>query len=463
MDAPGECMMEAPPDSFEPDLQWEWTPAGVENSSTVTALVANFTDDNMDDEIDLCDVPDIVVQVFTNFYMPGHIWLLDGASGQEHFMIQDATWWNMTPAVGDVDGDMLPEIVTLAATTKHLLIFEHDGTKKLESNWAWPGNVEGHSMGLADFDNDGDVEIYLGSTIADHQGNIVVTMADPADPWLATTAADLDDDDDLELVLGRSAYHHDGMQHFYKQGIGHGFPQVGDLDDDPEPEVLITNIQGLTQLDHDGAVNYQNLTPTGDPPQSLNWLRPAAIHDFDGDEVADYAMSSRNHYTAYQADATIIWTADVLDATGIAGGTAFDFLGDGIAEAMYADETQMYVFDGNGGVLLMQPRTSRTWSEYPTVSDVDNDGSAEIVVVSNCGVVCNPQQNPPWKTVQVIRDKEDRWIQARRIWNQHTYHVTNVREDATIPAVEPHHWELLNTFRTNAQIEGGMVCDPTPQ
>ena len=63
-------------------------------------------------------------------------------------------------------------------------------------------------------------------------------------------------------------------------------------------------------------------------------------------------------------------------------------------------------------------------------------------------------------TLQVIRDADDRWIQARRIWNQHTYHVTNVNEDGTIPDVEPASWQLLNTYRTNAQIEGGVVCVP---
>ena len=64
--------------------------------------------------------------------------------------------------------------------------------------------------------------------------------------------------------------------------------------------------------------------------------------------------------------------------------------------------------------------------------------------------------------LQVIRDVEDRWIPARRIWNQHTYHVTNVREDGTIPQVEPQHWKLLNTFRTQAQIENGGLCQPEP-
>ncbi len=43
------------------------------------------------------------------------------------------------------------------------------------------------------------------------------------------------------------------------------------------------------------------------------------------------------------------------------------------------------------------------------------------------------------------------------------HHVTNVREDGTIPKVEPRHWERLNTFRTQAQIAaGGGVCQPPP-
>ena len=126
---------------------------------------------------------------------------------------------------------------------------------------------------------------------------------------------------------------------------------------------------------------------------------------------------------------------------------------------MYADQQQMFVFDDEGIPLLSVPRSSRTLTEYPTVADVDNDGSAEIIVVSDAGFD-NNQTSP---TVQVIRDIDDRWIQARRIWNQHTYHVTNVREDGTIPQFEPPHWQSLNTFRTQAQIEGGEICKPDPE
>jgi hypothetical protein len=38
----------------------------------------------------------------------------------------------------------------------------------------------------------------------------------------------------------------------------------------------------------------------------------------------------------------------VSDQSGIAAGTAFDFLGDGMAEAMYADESTLYVFGDHG-------------------------------------------------------------------------------------------------------------------
>jgi len=155
---------------------------------------------------------------------------------------------------------------------------------------------------------------------------------------------------------------------------------------------------------------------------------------------------------------TIMWSTDVPDASGWAAGTAFDFLGDGGAEAMYADEQSLFVFDDTGTPVLTVPRSSKTLIEYPVVADVDDDGSAEIVVVS----ASNWDEVQTAPTVQVIRDAEDRWIQARRIWNQHTYHVTNVREDSTIPQVEPPSWRELDTFRTNAQIEGGTVCLPPP-
>ena len=53
-----------------------------------------------------------------------------------------------------------------------------------------------------------------------------------------------------------------------------------------------------------------------------------------------------------------------------------------------------------GPLTVLVPPASGTLVEYPVVADVDNDGSAEP---------------------------------ACRVWNQHAYLITNVREDGTIP------------------------------
>ncbi len=458
MNAVGDCEETAPPDAFEPDIQWSWWGPNGEEESLVPPLVANLTDDNNDGEIDLCDIPDIVV-VATDFPNSAHIYVLDGLTGQLHFQVPMNVAWSITPAIGDIDDDGIPEIVAAIGPGfgggGQIVAFEHDGTHIWTNNSIWT-HGQGGSIALAVLDNDGDVEFMGDQLVVDHLGNTVFVAAGQTHGQnTAVTAADLDGDGDLEVILGRNAYHHDGTQYYSAPSAPLGFPQVGNLDGDPEPEILISHDGGITALEHDGTVKYLSQNPNGTQPA----FRPAAIHDFDGDGMAEFAVSSSTVYSVYETTPSVLWCAAVTDFSGWSGGTAFDFDGDGVAEAMYADEENLFIFDGTGQVLLSVPRSAKTLAEYPVVADVDNDGSAEIVVVSDSGFANN--QTAP--TVQVIRDIEDRWIQARRIWNQHTYHVTNVREDGTIPQYEEPNWETLNTFRTNAQIEGGEICKPDPQ
>jgi hypothetical protein len=269
--------------------------------------------------------------------------------------------------------------------------------------------------------------------------------------------ADLDGDGDQEVLTGASAYHHDGTEYYKLEGYNAwAYAQVANLDADPDPEVIIIGGDiGITILEHDGT---PKIPPT--KPVSGDWRRPAAVHDFDGDGEAEIAFSVTDEYYVWERDLSILWQAPVLDQSGLATGTAFDFLGAGAAQAMYSDETTFHVFDGTGSTLMEVDRTSITHIEYPVVADVDNDGSAEVVVTSNYNGEIDVPKSP---TVQVIRDREDRWIQARRIWNQHTYHVTNVLEDGTIPQYEQPSWENFNTYRTQVQIGGDGACLPPPQ
>ena len=466
MNAVGDCSDEAPADSFTPDLQWSF---GMGERSWVIPLVGNFTDDDGNDTIDLCDVPDVILvsNVSISYSSTCFVHVIDGETGVAHFSIPPTEQVSCTtnPAFGDIDNDGLPELVTayLDGSIFRMKAFEHDGSVK------WANATDGGSasqfqrqsgaVALHDLDADGDVEIVFNHEVYDHNGVMLWSHPNPVPGELeATTAADLDGDGDLEVITGHSAYHHDGSVYFdnYPTITSQSIPQVGNLDGDPQPEIFVTSGQGLWMVEHDGQIQYGPVTPTGVSAGAyLVWQRPGTIHDFDGDNIAEWASSSQSAYAVYEgpSPADVIWQVMVTDFSGAAGGTAFDFLGDGVAEAMYADENFFRIYDGQTGAqLLEQPRGSPTLSEYPVVADIDNDGSAEILVVS--------YSNAP--ALQAIRDVEDRWIQARRIWNQHAYYVTNVREDSTIPQAPVNNWEVLNTFRTNAQIEGGGICKPDP-
>ncbi|MBC8068354.1 MAG: hypothetical protein IAG13_08480, partial [Deltaproteobacteria bacterium] len=429
MDAVGDCGQQAPANSFEPAVQWSF---GATEQSWVTPLVGNFTDDNGDDSIDLCDVPDVLLVSNTtiSYSTPCYLHVLDGETGVEHFSIPPSEMISCTatPAFGDIDDDGLPEIVAvyIDGNNFRLKAFEHDGTPKWSNadggNGADQFFRESGAVALHDLDADGDVEIVFNHETYDHDGNVLWEYDNPMPGELeCTTAADLDGDGEMEVITGHSAYTADGSLYFdnYPTITSQSIPQIGNLDDDDDPEIFITSGQGLWVVEHTGEIKYGPVTPTGVAPSGyLTWQRPGTIHDFDGDQVSDWASSSQQYYAVYQGPdaADVLWQVSVADNSGAAGGTAFDFLGDGVAEAMYADEQFFRIYDGlSGDVLLEQPRFSPTISEYPVVADIDDDGSAEILVVSTSGE----------PALQAIRDVDDRWIQARRIWNQHAYYVTN--------------------------------------
>jgi hypothetical protein len=124
---------------------------------------------------------------------------------------------------------------------------------------------------------------------------------------------------------------------------------------------------------------------------------------------------------------TFLWIKQTLDCSSAAtGSSVFDFGGDGSAEVPYGDEQRLQIYKGSDGAVLFETcNTSGTLREFPLVADVDSDGHAHIVAVSNAysSINCDGTKQ---RGIRVFGDSKGNWVRTRRVWNQHAYHITNV-------------------------------------
>gem|GEM_PF-2004172 len=462
--------------AFDPVVKWKWTKA----DSYVTPLVASFTDDNGDGRIDQRDTPDVVVVANTQqAFGSGSLVLLDGATGAEHFRI-DQVWQDATPALGDISGDGVIDIVTFEKfgenpTDVRLVAFDHTGARLWKSPPAATGrDYTESSLSLADLDNDGSPEILTNNDVYDATGKLLWSAAPLVEQeinYYSPAAVDLDGDGDLEVVWGPVAYDHAGtllynnaavfaaMRAPWPSPFNSAFVAIADLDGDAKADIVVSTRSTLFVLDDKGKTvrSVSLFAGDSDPFASKpTYAYPPAIHDLDGDGEPEIMLSNSRQFLVYDAELQPRWAEPVRDASGSAGGTAFDFMGDGSAEAMYADEHELFAFAGSDGhVVLQEPRSSPTLLEYPVVADIDGDGSAELLIVSAySGEAAS-------NGLLVLQDRQKRWVPARRIFNQDTYHVTNINDDGTVPRFERSHLTLNNSFRAQGQINpDGKVCLP---
>jgi YVTN family beta-propeller protein len=454
------CTIPAPPATLDPVLKWSWTGSPVAPSSNqviMPPLVANLTDDNGDGKIDANDIPDVVFVSTARLdgglcgESAGILRAVSGKDGSVIFDVTDPAFGLnscATPAIGDLDGDGVPEIVALQGTNQPI-IFEHDGTVRRLTDTVPASSI--YAVGaasIADLDHDGLPEIIIGGTVLDHDGHTIFSQPDAGNSGFGaiSTTADLDLSGNLEVVLGFRAYRSDGT--LFYQTPGHpegGYPAIGNFDADPNPEVVVVASGAVYLLEHDGTIKWGPVAIPGGGRGG-----PPTVADFDGDGQPEIGVASYSTYTVFETDGTVKWSAPIRDySSNITGSSVFDFNGDGIPEVVYNDETTLWIFRGTDGQVLFQyPSTSCTAVEYPTIADVDNDGHADLLAAFNeiCGY------GNAGAGVHVFSGRKNDWVRTRRIWNEHAYHVTNVDEDGRIPVDEQPNWLVpgLNNFRQNA-------------
>lgn len=261
-------------------------------------------------------------------------------------------------------------------------------------------------------------------------------------------------------------------------GIQGGAPNVDDFDGDGFPEIAtaLSDFYSVIDLQEANATNcpaWPAVLGTAAKPPGTNPARtPGGACTKDADCNAG-AVCNQKAGTCVCLQSG--WKRDTEDdSSKVTSSSVFDFNGDGAAEVVYNDECYFHVYDGaSGGLYLALPSLSRTIVENPVVADVDNDGNAEIVFVQNNETIqCSEANLDSWPKgnndvpatslpngLEVWGDPSDVWVAARRVWNEHSYHVTNVTEGGQIPLHEPEHYKplngrLYNTYRSQPRNYG---------
>jgi hypothetical protein len=384
-----------------------------------------------------------------------------GSDGRFLWVNRGASLWWGAPAIARLLGPQGPAQVVVgngvfdAATGATLCRQTNDGG-------AIGGNGDGSLTAIADIDLDGVPEVVTGN-------QAFKLVKDPASATGYSCKRMFGDGvrmpRDLPCPGGAGSLCPEGfpaVANFAAYGSAMGLKT-----DDPHPQVAVVSRGYLRIHDWTGGLllNPIPLPTHGQAcPHAYNAGGAPTIADFDGDGMPEVGVASQSAYSVWKPGRGWIWSSETFDCSANTGSSVFDFEGKGEATVVYSDQCFFHVFDGKSGQpLITEPNFSCTAYEMPIVADIDGTGRAKILVPNN-NVCTFPECDRAWPGrsmtryvgLKALRSPSDKWVNTRSVWNQHTYHVTNVNLDGTLPFPEPNSWakDQSNSYRQNVQGQG---------
>ncbi|MCP4808016.1 MAG: VCBS repeat-containing protein [Proteobacteria bacterium] len=451
IDVDESCAFDALPGGFDPVVEWRWE----------GSLGAPGHDDVMMmpvvGDVDADGLPEVVFTSYAanQYGSAGALHILEG-TGEETSAFTSIGGYapvaSSGVALGDLEGDGVPEILVMSTDTR-VLALHADGTLVWASE-SLAGNTTGYGYPVvADLDGDGLAEVVSGRVILDHTGATVgVGAYGQGGVYAIPVVADLDLDGNQEVLVGNAAYKRDGTAKWVND-MPDGWSAVADFDLDGFGEVVSVQDGAVWLADTDGTILWSD--PSGVPGGGGG---PPTIADFDGDGLPEIGTAGYSGYVVHDTDGTQLWLQTTQDQSSARTGSAvFDFEGDGQAEVVYADELALFVYDGATGAVLMAEENHSSWTlfEYPAIVDVDADGEAEIILASNDSI------DAGWQGITAIGDLNDSWAPTTQTWNQHAYHITNAADDLSIPAEPLMNWQTgHNSYRAGGLRERDGIPAP---
>ncbi|MDR2765259.1 MAG: FG-GAP-like repeat-containing protein [Tannerella sp.] len=394
----------------------------------------------------------------------------------------DASAYGLVKRPSDKKG-----LVVVACTDYYLRAYDIAGTLIWTSDQPYASGTNGEeyavNIGFADFNQDGNPELYLRNQIYDAStGKWLATATGGSNlgaAWAhysqqlnhklsSPIAADVLGDSRLELILGNEIYEvnigaNGNTVQMIKSvtpptgAVSDGFAQVADFNMDGHLDIFIAT---RSSKDNDGTVAgyvwdvFNHVTGTPFTISTSNsGLSIPLIADINNDGLLEVLIQSGvngsvNKYQCYKYDPatkafSLLWGFAPDENSFSNSATLFDFNMDGMNEILLSDQTKIRILNGSGKSHITKQDTLAVYvmaeisfgevtiMQYPVIADVDADGHAEIVVVGNPNGVSNSLDG----SVNILKASNNAslWAPARKVWNQYMYNAVNINEDLTVP------------------------------
>jgi hypothetical protein len=422
-------------DPYNLHIEYQYTSAA--SGPVVKTSITNLTDDNGDGRADDDDIPDIVFTV----YQANELVALSGDGSGELFI--KSGWQGAGDiATADVDNDGSVDICGFDPSG-HVQCADADGNIE----WTSTGTTSNGypHITICDVDQDGLPEVIGDTQVVNGEDGSRAFSLTGAAAYTVPVCADLDQDGQSEIILGDNVYNSHGTLEWTMAGAGSSaMAAVVNADGDDNAEVFLA-ADKLYLYDDDGSLLNATPIPTQTPG-------PPCAADFDGDGEVEVAVPAGSAFYMFDTDGSLLWQAAMQDFSGLAGCSGYDMDGDGIYEVLFADEVALRMYDGQTGAVLYESyaHNSGTLFEYPVIADVDKDGSAEIVVAENLGVLAG---------ITVYGHAGDGWPASGPTWPVHDFAVTNINADGSVPQHPEASWLKYNVFRARPAVDDPSSAD----
>ncbi len=419
------------------------------------------------------------------------------------------------PAVGDIDGDGIPEIVAVfddgLLGPGRLAAYHGDG-----SGMVWEDNSRNYAYGsgptLADVDADGSPEIFAVEMVSDNlftcgSYEVVALDATGNDLWQTPAythcefdhatgiiVSDMNHDGSPEIIAGDVILNADGTERAVGQyadsrgsPTGFGtilegtFPAVADLDLDGQEEL----ITGNTIYDIDGRRIWRD---TSYSDGSIS------VANLDEDPEGEFVVAYGNTFRAHDTNGDLLWGDITIPSGNILSSPAIaDLDGDGRVEVVIAGGNELDVVHADGSLMWKAHVSDQSGATGASVFDFDGDGVPEVVYIDEVEmiayngadgvvkfrsgehtsvtmydypVVADVDGNGHADIVvmdegaagmEVFRDASDAWAPAREVWNQHAYSITNINDDLTVPVSQTPNWTVYNNYHAALALPPGVA------